>query len=75
MKFHNSETIAAFHTILNRYKFNSSELVRPSWDTYFMKFAELAAQRSNCMKRGNGAIIVKDFRIVSTGYNGTPFNH
>jgi len=40
-----------------------------------MKFAELAAQRSNCMKRGNGAIIVKDFRIVSTGYNGTPFKH
>ena len=27
------------------------------------------------MKRGNGAIIVKDFRIVSTGYNGTPFKH
>lgn len=40
-----------------------------------MKLAELAAQRSNCMKRGNGAIIVKDFRIVSTGYNGTPFKH
>ena len=40
-----------------------------------MKLADLAAQRSNCMKRGNGAIIVKDKRIVSTGYNGTPFKH
>ena len=40
-----------------------------------MRFAELAAQRSNCMKRGVGAVIVKDHRIVSTGYNGTPFKH
>ena len=38
-----------------------------------MRLAELAATRSNCMKRGNGAIIVVDNRIVSTGYNGTPF--
>ena len=27
------------------------------------------------MKRGNGAVIVKDFRMISTGYNGTPFKH
>ena len=38
-----------------------------------MRLTELAAQRSNCMKRGNGALITKDFRIISTGYNGTPF--
>ncbi len=38
-----------------------------------MKLAELAAQRSNCMKRAVGAIIVFDHRVVSTGYNGTPF--
>jgi len=47
--------------------------VRPSFDTYFMRLAELAASRSNCMKKGIGAIIVKDCRVVSTGYNGTPF--
>lgn len=47
--------------------------MRPTFDTYFMKLAELAASRSNCMKKGNGAIITKDNRVVSTGYNGTPF--
>jgi len=35
--------------------------------------AELAASRSNCMKKGNGAVITLDNRVVSTGYNGTPF--
>lgn len=38
-----------------------------------MRLAELAASRSNCMKRGNGAVIVKNNRLISTGYNGTPF--
>jgi len=38
-----------------------------------MRLAELAASRSNCMKKGNGAIIAKDNRVISTGYNGTPF--
>jgi dCMP deaminase len=50
------------------------EHFRPGWDTYFMRIAEMAASRSNCMKRGIGAVIVKDNRLVTTGYNGTPFN-
>ena len=37
-----------------------------------MRLAELAASRSNCMKKGNGAIVAKGNRVVSTGYNGTP---
>ncbi len=45
---------------------------RPSWDEYFMSIAVQAAARSNCMKRHVAAVIVKDKRIVSTGYNGTP---
>ncbi|KAM0684243.1 Deoxycytidine monophosphate (dCMP) deaminase [Mitosporidium daphniae] len=47
---------------------------RPSWDAYFMKIAKLVGQRSNCMKRRVGAILVsrKSHRIISTGYNGTP---
>lgn len=45
---------------------------RPPWDTYFMRLAFLAARRSNCMKRRVGAIVVRDNRVVSTGYNGTP---
>jgi dCMP deaminase len=45
---------------------------RPSWDEYFIKIAELTSQRSNCIKRRVGCILVKDKRILSLGYNGTP---
>ncbi|MEM4634037.1 MAG: deaminase, partial [Candidatus Anstonellaceae archaeon] len=45
---------------------------RPSWDEYFMSIAQVVASRSNCIKRHVAAIIVKDKRIISTGYNGTP---
>lgn len=47
---------------------------RPSWDEYFMEIAKLTSQRSNCIKRRVGCIIVKDKRILSLGYNGTPIN-
>ena len=45
---------------------------RPSWDTYFMNITTLVAQRTTCTRRAVGAIIVKDKRILSTGYNGAP---
>ena len=48
------------------------KLVRPSWDEYFMGIAKVVASRSNCVKRKVAAVIVKDKRIISTGYNGTP---
>ncbi len=54
---------------------NSSEIVsikRPGWDQYFMNIAHVVAERSNCMKRQVAAVIVKDKRVISTGYNGTP---
>ncbi|MEC4670980.1 MAG: cytidine/deoxycytidylate deaminase family protein [Nitrospirota bacterium] len=47
-------------------------LTRPNWDEYFMKLAKVASLRSNCVKRKVAAIIVRDKRVVSTGYNGTP---
>jgi dCMP deaminase len=43
---------------------------RPNWDDYFMKITIAVSERSNCMKQRIGAVIVKDFRIISTGYNG-----
>jgi dCMP deaminase len=46
--------------------------VRPSWDEYFMSMAELAATRSTCLRRQVGAVIVKDKKILATGYNGAP---
>lgn len=45
---------------------------RPSWDEYFMQIAELTAQRSTCLRRQVGAIIVKEKHIIATGYNGAP---
>jgi dCMP deaminase len=47
-------------------------LKRPTWDEYFMKITALVAERSTCLRRKVGAIIVKDKRIISTGYNGAP---
>ncbi|MDR0310584.1 MAG: AAA family ATPase [Acidobacteriota bacterium] len=49
-----------------------SLFARPGWDEYFMNIAKVVATRSNCMKRKVAAIIVKDRRVISTGYNGTP---
>ena len=48
------------------------EVPRPGWDQYFMNIAKVAASRSNCLKRKVAAIIVRDKRVISTGYNGTP---
>ena len=48
------------------------QIQRPAWDEYFMNIAKVVASRSNCMKRKVAALIVKDKRIISTGYNGTP---
>ena len=44
--------------------------VRPSWDEYFMKIAMLVSERSTCLRHHVGAIIVKDRRVITTGYNG-----
>ncbi len=49
-----------------------AHLKRPSWDEYFMRIAQVAALRSNCIKRKVAAVIVRDKRVISTGYNGTP---
>lgn len=49
-----------------------SELTRPSWDDYFMAIVEDVATRSTCRRRRVGAILVKDKRIIATGYNGGP---
>ncbi len=50
---------------------------RPKWNDYFMKITEDVSERATCVKRKVGAIIVKNNRILSTGYNGAPkgFDH
>jgi dCMP deaminase len=45
---------------------------RESWDDYFMKLTILIASRSTCLKHHIGALLVKEHRILATGYNGAP---
>ena len=50
------------------------KILRPSWDEYFMTITELVAGRSTCLRRKVGALLVRDKRIITTGYNGAPAN-
>lgn len=45
---------------------------RPTWDEYFSELARIVAKRSTCRRRQVGALLVKDERIIATGYNGAP---
>ncbi len=45
---------------------------RPSWDEYFMDIVGLVAKRSTCLRRKVGAVLVREKRILATGYNGPP---
>jgi dCMP deaminase len=45
---------------------------RPRWETYFMDITRLVANRSTCTRRAVGAVLVKDRRVLATGYNGAP---
>jgi len=45
---------------------------RPSWDEYFMRITREVARRSTCLRRQVGAILVREKRILATGYNGAP---
>jgi dCMP deaminase len=46
------------------------KIKRPDWNEYFIKMAYLVAERSTCLRHHVGAIIVRDRRILTTGYNG-----
>lgn len=49
-----------------------NQQIRPSWEEYFMDITKLVAKRSTCIRRSVGAVIVKNKRILATGYNGAP---
>jgi dCMP deaminase len=68
----NDGPLAALHAQLQRLLEESMGFERPGWDEYFLSIAQVVASRSNCVKRHVGAVIARDRRIVSTGYNGTP---
>lgn len=50
----------------------SAKSTRPSWDDYFMAITRIVATRSTCDRLEAGAVLVKNRRIISTGYNGSP---
>lgn len=45
--------------------------VRPGWDEYFLSMARLVATRATCPRRHVGAVLVRDRRVIATGYNGS----
>ena len=68
-----SASLAHLYATLGKLDIPNPDRLRPSWDNYFMALASLAAQRSNCMKRRVGCVLVgRERRVISTGYNGTP---
>ncbi|QPH05566.1 hypothetical protein C2857_003435 [Epichloe festucae Fl1] len=68
-----SSSLAHLYATLGKLDIPNPDRLRPGWDTYFMALASLAAQRSNCMKRRVGCVLVgRERRVISTGYNGTP---
>lgn len=70
-----SSDLAHLYATLGKLDLTNTDRLRPSWDSYFMSLASLAAQRSNCMKRAVGCVLVgPERRVISTGYNGTPRN-
>ncbi len=46
--------------------------LRPTWDSYFLEITQVVASRSTCLRRQVGALIIRDKRILATGYNGAP---
>ena len=69
-----TQSIEMLHETLRDLDLSNEQRLRPDWDQYFMQLASLAAQRSNCMKRRVGCVLVRERRVISTGYNGTPRN-
>jgi dCMP deaminase len=67
-----SSDLAHLYATLGKLDLTNEDRLRPNWDQYFMQLASLAAQRSNCMKRRVGCVLVGGKRVISTGYNGTP---
>ncbi|KAL4768359.1 cytidine deaminase-like protein [Aspergillus nidulans var. acristatus] len=70
--FNSSSSLEKLHAALKTLNLADEQRLRPNWDQYFMELASLAAQRSNCMKRRVGCVLVRERRVISTGYNGTP---
>jgi dCMP deaminase len=66
-------TIVEYQTLPTEIRMREdNKKIRPSWNEYFMDITYRVAMRSTCLRRRVGAIVVKDNRILCTGYNGPP---
>lgn len=72
LELRNDGSLEELHAQVQRFLERSFFFERPGWDEYFMRIARVVASRSNCVKRKVAAVITRDRRIISTGYNGTP---
>ncbi|HDP99342.1 MAG TPA: hypothetical protein ENN22_09190 [bacterium] len=70
----NNNSIDELHNQVRKMVADLQKRKRPSWDHYFMKMAFLVAERSTCLRHHVGAIIVKDRKVLTTGYNGAARN-
>jgi dCMP deaminase len=68
----NDGSIESFQGQIEAWVRKNLAFSRPGWDDYFMGIARVVATRSNCVKRKVAAVVTRDKRIISTGYNGTP---
>jgi dCMP deaminase len=68
----NDSTLEALYLKVDKIMSIITTRFRPKWEDYFMSVAHILANRSNCVKQKVGAVLVKDKRILATGYNGTP---
>lgn len=53
-------------------EYPNKQAFRPDWDDYFMSMAYMVAERSTCDRLRAGSVLVRDRRIIATGYNGAP---
>jgi len=72
----NNSTLEEFHKkiekVLQKEIPKYDKYIRPSWDEYFMEIMKTVSKRSTCDRGRTSAIIVKDKRIIATGYAGSP---
>lgn len=72
VKKHKGVDLMDLKSYLDNIKIHNGIDNRESWDRYFLRIAKLIATRSTCVHRKVGAVIVKDKRILATGYNQPP---
>lgn len=73
-KLHTPKWLQVF--FVYNFKENYKQIIpsyRPGFDEYFLSICNVLKERSGCLKEAVGSIIVKDKRIIATGYNGTFF--